>query len=47
MHCPVSFCRMGVSCCQEDSMNTAEVDAYLRANPGAEKDFKAECGWWR
>ena len=28
-------------------MNTAEVDAYLRAKPGAEKDFKAEWGWWR
>lgn len=28
-------------------MNTAEVDAYLRAKPGAEKDFKAEWGWCR
>lgn len=28
-------------------MNTAEVDAYLRAKPGAEKDFKAEWEWWR
>lgn len=25
-------------------MNTAEVDAYLRAKSGAEKDFKAEWG---
>ena len=28
-------------------MNTAEVDAYLCAKPGAEKDFKAEWEWWR
>lgn len=28
-------------------MKTAEVDAYLHAKPGAEKDFKAEWEWWR
>lgn len=28
-------------------MKTSEVDAYLRAKPSAEKDFKAEWEWWR
>ena len=28
-------------------MKTSEVDAYLCAKPGAEKDFKAEWEWWR
>lgn len=28
-------------------MKTEEIDAYLRAKPNAEKDFKAEWGWWR
>lgn len=28
-------------------MKTSEVDAYLHAKPGAEKDFKAEWEWWR
>lgn len=28
-------------------MKTEEIDAYLRAKPGAEKDFKAEWEWWR
>ena len=29
-------------------MNRYEwLDAYLLAKPGAEKDFKAEWGWWR
>lgn len=28
-------------------MKTAEIDAYLCAKPGVEKDFKAEWEWWR
>ena len=28
-------------------MKTAEIDAYLCAKPGAEKNFKAEREWWR
>ncbi len=28
-------------------MKTEKIDAYLRAKPGAEKDFKAEWEWWR
>lgn len=28
-------------------MEIEEVDAYSRARPRAEKDFKAEWEWWR
>lgn len=43
---PISSRRMGVPCSWEVAIELAEVDAYLRARPGAENGFKAEwqCG---